>query len=83
MNHNNTPGPRSVQFPWKVITRKRERHSQNGNSSKINPEKVACFSSPKNDRQLTSNRKLRSATCCRLVTFVAINVTLECFSNMK
>src|ERR1700693_3684594 len=29
-------------------------HSQNGNPSKINPEKVACFSSPKNDRQLTS-----------------------------
>jgi hypothetical protein len=28
--------------------------SQNGNPSKINPEKVACFSSPKNDRQLTS-----------------------------
>jgi hypothetical protein len=29
-------------------------HSQNGTSSKINPEKVACFSSLKNDRQLTS-----------------------------
>jgi hypothetical protein len=25
-----------------------------GNPTKINPEKVACFSSPKNDRQLTS-----------------------------
>jgi hypothetical protein len=33
-------------------------YSQNGNPSKINPEKVANFSSPKNDRQLpafTSN----------------------------
>jgi hypothetical protein len=30
------------------------RHSQNGNPSKINLGKVACFSSPKNDRQLTS-----------------------------
>jgi hypothetical protein len=28
--------------------------SQNGNPSKINPEKVACLSSPENDRQLTS-----------------------------
>jgi hypothetical protein len=32
----------------------RDWDSQNGNPSKINPEKVACFSSPKNDRQLTS-----------------------------
>jgi hypothetical protein len=32
----------------------REPNSQNGNLSKINPEKVACFSIPKNDRQLTS-----------------------------
>jgi hypothetical protein len=31
-----------------------EADSQNGNPSKINPEKVACFSSLKNDRQLTS-----------------------------
>src|SRR5438067_8244604 len=31
-----------------------ERDSQNGNPSKINPEKMACFSSPKNDRQRTS-----------------------------
>jgi hypothetical protein len=30
-------------------------NSQNGNPSKINPEKVACFSSLKPDRQLTSN----------------------------
>jgi hypothetical protein len=29
-------------------------NSQNGNPSKINPEKVACFSSPNPDRQLTS-----------------------------
>src|SRR6202043_108938 len=29
-------------------------NSQKGNPSKINPEKVACFSSLKNDRQLTS-----------------------------
>jgi hypothetical protein len=28
-------------------------NSQNGNSSKINPDKVAYFSIPKNDRQLT------------------------------
>jgi hypothetical protein len=27
---------------------------KNGNPSKINPEKVACFSSPKNDRLLSS-----------------------------
>ena len=28
-------------------------NSQNGNPSKINPEKVACFSSPNPDHQLT------------------------------
>jgi hypothetical protein len=39
---------------------RRHRHrelkpdSRNGNLSKINPEKVANFSSPKSDRQLTS-----------------------------
>jgi hypothetical protein len=31
-----------------------EPNSQNGNPSKINPEKVACFSSPKTDRKLPS-----------------------------
>src|ERR1700730_488688 len=29
-------------------------HSQNGKHPKINPEKVACFSTPKKDPQLTS-----------------------------
>jgi hypothetical protein len=29
-------------------------HSQNGNRSKINPEKVEIFQARKNDRQLTS-----------------------------
>jgi hypothetical protein len=33
---------------------RREPDSQIGNPPKINPEKVACFSSVKNDRQLTS-----------------------------
>src|ERR1700755_1518991 len=31
-----------------------EPNSQNGNPSKINPEKVACFSNPETDRQLPS-----------------------------
>ena len=43
-----------------VFSRESLRHgnenqnSRNGNPSEINPEEVACFSSPKNDRQLTS-----------------------------
>jgi hypothetical protein len=36
-----------------VLT-KRKSNSQNGNRSKINPQKVTCFSSRKSDRQLTS-----------------------------
>jgi hypothetical protein len=40
----------SCQAGWGKNT----RNSQNGNPSKINPEIVACFSSPKTDRQLTS-----------------------------
>jgi hypothetical protein len=36
------------------IGEKYKTDSRNGNRSKINPRKVACFSSPKNDRQLTS-----------------------------
>jgi hypothetical protein len=37
-------------------------NSQNGNPSKINPEKVACFSSPNPDRQLTSFPQQSSTT---------------------
>src|SRR6266852_1890768 len=39
-----------------------QTNSQNGNPSKINLEKVACFSSPKNDRQLTSLHQRSTTT---------------------
>jgi hypothetical protein len=37
-----------------ILGRPSRPKSQNGNPSKINSEKVACFSSPNPDRQLTS-----------------------------
>jgi hypothetical protein len=37
-------------------------NSQNGNPSKINPEKVACFSSPNPDHQLTSFHQQSTTT---------------------
>jgi hypothetical protein len=37
-------------------------NSQNGNLSKINPVKVACFSSPKTDRQLASFHQQSTTT---------------------
>ena len=39
-----------------------EPNSQNGNPSKINPGKVACFSSPKTDRQLTTFHQQSTTT---------------------
>jgi hypothetical protein len=45
--------------PWGWSSRP---NSQNGNPSKINPEKVACFSSPKTDRQLPSFHQQSTTT---------------------
>ena len=40
--------------PTDLASGLQDRNSQNGNPSKINPGKVACFSSPNPDRQLPS-----------------------------
>jgi hypothetical protein len=46
--------PVGVSASWRVPKGGVLSYSENGNPSKTNLEKVACFSSQKNDRQLTS-----------------------------
>src|ERR1700733_3856942 len=65
MSHHTSRSCRSKQ-PTRTETPieeiKRIGHSQNGNPSKINPEKVACFSSPKTNRQLPSFHQQSTTT---------------------
>jgi hypothetical protein len=55
--------PVHLPYPFPETDRdEAEPNSQNGNPSKIHPEKVACFSSPKTDRQLPSFHQQSTTT---------------------